>query len=555
MIRIEYEKKMLKFSNPDFIPDDNFCTGINDEDPSLKMLKSTLDGLICFIHSEKKDYYLELIEKTDSKFLKLVYFEYIKKALTNECYYKTINKFHLVSLYFDVAMNIIVQENKRFNPRWLLREYITLSHIAKISNKDIFEDVGKILQLVLEKQKDPSEILKSFIELDGKVLISASLPKSVFNAIDYWVDEVFYGNVTIDLSFTDNILTFYGKLNMNADIKTKKNIFAKKYLDFFKKKVDTEEWDEDDMRSLMMKHQFLVTKLQVIQKYCPDRDDLSNEIRFEIARVNKLIPRHKNGSIPLSGEGKIPNNQIEKMLEPFKNDSLEQIIKKTIHSDCFLPNIPREIGSVTGFLPTIYVSEGNVKKFEGGKQINANVASDILGKWVNYEGDWNFRLFLFQRLTDKFEKDDLFKRIFYPIQHSEVINEVSKKMFHRSLKSYFNEKYFDCIQACVFQIESILRDICNKNTIETISIEETKERHKTIGSLLPKLKEIVKERILIFIEWLLLNEEGQISKNYRHVIAHGLDSLNQFNDIYSNANALSIILIYLSLSKYGLSDI
>ena len=553
MIRIDYNKELHKFSNPDFIPDDDFCNGINDSNPNLNMLRFSLDGLICFIHSEKKEYYIELIENTANKFLKLVYFEYIKKGLTDECYYKTLNNYHLVPLYFNVAMNILVQENKRYKPRWLLEEYIKLSHKVKISNQDMFDNVGKILQLVLEKQKDPSGILKTFIKLDGNVLRSASIPNSVFNAIDYWVDEVFYGNVTTDLRFTDNILIFYEKMNKDDEIKEKRNIFATKYLNFFKTKVDNEEWDEDYMQSMGIKRNFLDIKLQILQKYCSDRDELCNDVRCEIDRINKLIPRCNYGSIPLSGGGKIPNNHIEKILEPFKNDSPEQIINKIILSDCFLPIIPRGISSVTGFLPTIYFSDGNVKKFDGGKQISTHGASDILAKWVSYECDWNFRLFLFQRLTDKFDKDDLSIIILSSIQYSEVINEVSKKMFQHSLKSYFNENYFDCIQSCVFQIESILREICIKNNIETISIEENKERQRSIRPLIAKLKDIVNEKTLIFIEWLLLDEEDQISKNYRNVIAHGLDSINQFNDIFTKDNALSIILIYLSLSKYGLS--
>ena len=131
------------------------------------------------------------------------------------------------------------------------------------------------------------------------------------------------------------------------------------------------------MRSMMMKHHFLGKKLQVIQKYCPDRDDLCNDIRFEIARVNKLIPKCNNGSIPLSGGGKIPNNHIEKILESFKNAFPEQVIQKTILSDCFLPNIPREKSSATGFLPTIYVSDGNVKNFFQDK-INKKIIVNIL---------------------------------------------------------------------------------------------------------------------------------------------------------------------------------
>ncbi len=553
MIKIDFNKELHKFSNPDFIPDDEFCKNIDERNPYLNMLKFSSDGVICLINSEKKEYYIELIEKTDNKFLKLVYFEYIKKGLTEDCYYKTLNNYHLIPLYFNVAMNVLEQENTRYNPRWLIEEYIKLSHRFNISNQKMFDKVGTILKLVLKKNRDPSGILKPFIKLKGKVLKNANIPNSIFDAIDYWVDEVFYGNVTTDQSFTDNILTFYSKLDMNEDIKTKKSIFATKYLIFFKTKIDNEKWDEQDMQSMSLKHHFLFEKLQVIQKYCSERVDLINDVKCEITRINKLIPKCNNGIIPLYGGGKIPYSQIEKILESFKNDSLEQVIKKTIISDCFLPIIPEEKSSITGFLPTKYFSNGNVKKFGGGKQIDARGASDILQKWVSYECDWNFKLFLFQRLTDKFDKDDLFKTIVSQIQNSEVINEASIRMFRRCLKSYFNENYFDSIQSCVFQIESILREICAKNNIETISIGEIKERQRTIRPLMPKLKEIVNERILIFIEWLLLDEEDQISKNYRNVIAHGLDSINQFNDIYTKANALSIILIYLSLSKYGLS--
>jgi hypothetical protein len=184
---------------------------------------------------------------------------------------------------------------------------------------------------------------------------------------------------------------------MNDEIKTKKSIFCMKYLNFYKKEVEKEDWDEGNMYSLGIKRNFLEIKLQILQKYCSDREDLCNDVRYEINRINKLIPECNNGSILLSGGGKISNNQIEKILEPFKNDSLEQVIKKAVQSDCFLPSIPEEISNITGFFPTIYFSNGNVKKFDGGKQINSYGASDILEKWGIYERDWHFLLFLFQR--------------------------------------------------------------------------------------------------------------------------------------------------------------
>ncbi|MFW9875923.1 MAG: hypothetical protein ACFFG0_22710, partial [Candidatus Thorarchaeota archaeon] len=45
---------------------------------------------ICIIQSENIEYYLDLIEKTPNKFLKLAYFEYIKQELTKELYYKAL---------------------------------------------------------------------------------------------------------------------------------------------------------------------------------------------------------------------------------------------------------------------------------------------------------------------------------------------------------------------------------------------------------------------------------------------------------------------------------
>ena len=357
--------------------------------------------------------------------------------------------------------------------------------------------------------------------------------------------------MTFGFEITDKILSFYEKLDMSDEIETKKSIFATKFLNFIENKIDNEQWEEENMQSMSIKHHFLKIKLDVIQKYCPDRDDLNNNVRLEINRINKLIPKCSKGYIPLSGSGKISNEKIEKIIEPFKNDTLDQIIKKTIYSECFLPDIPGDVSSLSGDFPTIQFSNGNVKKFEGGKYINENGASDISVKWFKYESNWNFLLFLFQRIINKFDNDELLSNIYAPIRYSEVINEVSKRLFYDSVKLYFNENYFACIQICIFQIESILREICARNNIETISIEENKERQRSIGSLISKLKEIVSEKVLLFIEWLLLNEEGQISQNYRNEIAHGIDTMNQFNGIYTRENALSIILIFLSLSKYG----
>ena len=542
-----------EFNDEKFIPSKEFVESIDiTRYPSLNLLRgNNIDGrLKNYNQIDNIQYYFDLIKKTPNKFLKLLYYENIKDYLEEKQQAKFLAKWKLIPLYYEVAVEIINQDIIRYNPAYLLEEYIRLSHRDKIPNQTLFDNIGNVLNILIKKKLDPFEILKKFLELDGKVLKSAIISYNIFDAINFYVNEIFDGNITLGFDFTDKIIRFYEKLDMRDEIETKRSIFATKFLNFFETKLENEKWEEDNMQSMSMKHHFLNLKLEVIQKYCPNRNELNNEIRLEIDRINNLIPNCTNGFFPLSGKGKIPSEEIKRLLQPFQNDSLEQFIKKTILFEYFLPDIPRDVGTISGFFPSIQFSNRSVKKLNGGNQINKQGTSDILAKWINYELDWHFRLFLFQRILGKFEKEDLISNIIAPVQYSNVINEISKRLFYNSIESYFNKNYFKCIQFSIFQIESILREICAKNYIETLSIEENKERQRSIGSLITKLKDIVSEKLLLLIKWLLLNEEGQISKNYRNEIAHGLDSMDQYNEIYTRENALSIILIYLSLSKY-----
>ena len=545
--------EIQKFQDPDFIPDTNFCNMIDENNRDLNFLKESFDGRITIIHlleSSKVEYFINLITHSPNKFLKLAYFEYIKPNL-KEDYHKILNRLNLIPLYYEVALNILIQHNSRYDPCWLIVEFIKLAHRAKIPNQEMFDKTGEILGLIINQNRDPRWILKNFIDLEGGILKSANIPDSVYEAIDFWGDKKFYGNITVDIPFTDEIITFYEKLGMSEQIKKKKFIFCSKYLHFYQTKVENEEWNDKSMDSMVKKRHFLNFKLEVIQKYCSDKNGLLNEIKLEIGRISKSIPNLNDGSVLISGGGKISRNEINRLLDPFKDDSLEEIIRKTIKFDLFLPDIPLDVSSITGVFPTTYFAGTFVKKYSAGKQLNEAGSSDIVLKSASYELERDFKLFLFKKLLKKFDKNDLKIAILTPINNSVVINEVSKKMFHNALNAYFDEKYFISIHTSIFQIESILREICLKNSIEITVIEEDKERQRTMKPMIAKLNKIVNVKTLTFINWLLLSEGEMFPKNYRHEIAHGLSKLAQFSEIYTKKNALSLILIYLSLSKYG----
>ena len=309
---------MIKeFENEDFIPSEEFIENIDVIIyPDLALLKGiNIDGrLKKYNQIEDVQHYIDLIQKTPNKFLKILYFENFKENIKENKQAELLTKCKLVPLYFDVARGIIIQNNTQYKPEFLLEEYIRLSHRAKIPNQKVFNNIGELSKILIRRQRDPSYIFKPFLKLDKKVLKSASISNHIFDAINYYVNKVFDGNVTLGFDMTDKILSFYVKLDMKDEVEAKKSIFATKFLNFFETKLDSEQWEEENMQSMGIKHHFLNLKLDVIQKYCPDRDDLNNNVRLEINRIDKLIPKCTKGYIPLSGSRKIPINEIEKIL-------------------------------------------------------------------------------------------------------------------------------------------------------------------------------------------------------------------------------------------------
>ncbi len=537
-----------EFNDPGFIPDDAFFEKIEIDDLYLGMLKDTIDGRLLYrvCPDDKINFYKDLISKTANKLLKLAYFEYIKNSISDSDRFQLLNMKGLIPLYFEVALNIILRENTHYRPMHLIKEYINLSHKFNILNQEMFDNVGVILKKIKSQEekthiKDIEFILEYFIDKNKKVLSSATIPSEIFNTIDYWVNNLFDGNFTMYLQFTDKTLDFYKKLDMLDDLNDKRKVFARKFMKFYDDKISDNQWNEKNMQSMATKHHFLNEKLKIIQTYCPERADLKNEVKIEIERIGKTIPDCREGCAKISGLIKV---DFKPFMEEFKDVTLEAFIKKTVIYDYFIPlkSPPPDSADfhLMQFIPTMYYDKDSTKRVQQPE------------RWYYYNFAWDFKLRLFQIIIERFDKNKLFDIIFSVFYCSEVINAITKDFLYGALKYFFDGNYYASMISCVFQVEIVLRDICIKNNIETISIEEAKTRQKSIGSYITKLREnkLVNERLLLFIEWFLLNENDQISKNVRHQIAHGMNSKEQFDNIFSKENAISLILIFLGLSKY-----
>ncbi len=239
-----------EFNDSDFIPDASYCEAIDDKSP-LIILKYTFDGRICNCHLGKKETkYLELIEQTSNTFLKLVLFECLKSDIQIAEQNRILNSEGLIPLFYEVAVNIVKQRNRRYRPMWLIKEYIKLAHKSRnpiISNQEMLDNVGNILTLIIADQdkthtQDISYILKDFLGLKKSILTSTTIPDDILSAIDYWINNIFDGNLS-EYDFTkhllDRIFDFYENVNIDIDMNSRKEIIFTRYKQFYDEKIET----------------------------------------------------------------------------------------------------------------------------------------------------------------------------------------------------------------------------------------------------------------------------------------------------------------------------
>ena len=542
---------MSDFADSDFIPDQKLCEEIDESSP-LIILKYNFDGRICDCFLKKKDVnYLELLKQTDNTFLKLAFFECVKLNISKSEQSKILNTEKLVPLYLEVAVNIVNHKNLRYRPLHLIKEYINLSHPI-LSNKEMFENVGKILTLIIEKKthiNDLKFILTDFLGLKKKILKENFIPNKIFIAIEYWLNNIFSGNITyydLNKKLLLGIIELF-ELKKPEEVNQTKEILYNKYKEFYDENLPDNDIDLNNIQSIEPNKRFTSLMLEITQKYCINEDkkeELEKALKLKYEKLHKSAIKAMESLPPLIFNNKIPVELLEKEIEPFKNDTLEEFLIKVVLEDYFIPEIPKipEDQGISRYIPT-KVYDNTTRVFEAGKP--------VLIKTSSYKKEVIDTLNIFDFKLKEYHRFDLIGNIYAHIHLSKLIDDVSKKIFEISLIYYVRGDYLSFIQGSVLQIERILRILCEKKSIVNLYKDEKKENPKGLEYMIGELKKQgeVSGKFLFFIEWLLINSSEIISENIRNKIAHGIDDWNQLREIFTKYNALAILLIYLFLSK------
>ncbi len=563
--RRKVEKIPNEFNDTDFIPDDSFCEAIDDNSP-LIVLKYIFDGMICNCNFSKKETeYLELAKQTNNKFLKLVFIECLKSNISIGEQNRILNSEGLIPIFYKVAVNIVKQRNGRYRPMWLVKEFIKLAHKSrnpKISNQDIFDNLGDILTLMIDDQykthiQDIFYILKDFLGLKESILLSATIPNGIFNTIDYWINDIFDGNLSYydnTKNLLDKIFDFYERVNMDIDLNSRKEIIFTRYKQFYDDIINDGILDINNIQSIYSHKLFTKSMLDIIQKFCVNEEikgKLVNALKAKYEELNRNTPIAMKNLPLIKGRNSISIKEIENALKPFENDTIQEFMQKIVINDWFIPDIPdisNENHGITSLFPTIVFDDDVTRYYDAGDPIDMRT---FYYKMMSM----NLLVHLKHKLRD-YDKYEFLGNVYAFIHLSDLIDELSKIIFHTSLAHYGRGDFFHCIQTGIFQIERILRALCEKNGILNLYKDEKKEVPKGLDYMIGKLEEkkVLSDKILFFIGWLFSGSSEIINKkiipeNIRNKIAHGICDLDQFKAIYTENNALSIILIYLSLSK------
>ena len=548
-----------EFDDSDFIPDGLFCETMDDNSP-LIILKYNFDGMICNCHFGKKETkYLELLKQTNNKFLKLVFFECLKGSIPIADQNRILNSEGLIHIFYKVAVNIVKQKNRRYRPMWLVKEYVRLAHKSrnpKIPNQEMFDSVGNILTLIIADQnkthmRDISYILKDFLGLKKRILTSVAIPDEIFTAIDYWINNIFDGNLSkydTVKHLLDKIFDFYEKVNNDIDKNLRKEIIFKRYKQFYDDKLDASILDIKNIQSIYPHKLFTNSMLEITQKYCVNEEikcKLVNVFKAKYEELNRNVQIAIKNSPLIRGSNSISVEEIENALKPFEKDTLQEFLQKITVNDCFIPDIPDISNAdheITSFFPTI-VYDDATRYYDAGDPIFMRTSYYKMNVM-------KYLIHLEHKLRD-YDKYEFLGNVYAFIHFSDLIDELTKRMFHTSLEHYGRGDFFHCIQTSIFQIERILRALCEKNGILNLFHDEKKEHPKGLEYMIGKLMEqnVLSNKLLFFIGWLFSGLNEIIPENIRNKIAHGISDMDQFKAIYTKYNALSVILIYLSLSK------
>ncbi len=551
---------VMKLEN--YHSEENMIPNIQDDISYLNPLDLDIINNISFnskfrgqnLTKEKFQLYLDRFYASQNLYFQYLYFSFLQysnysKSELNRMSTKLIHTipkliFKLLSVDFCIDDIFIID---------VYQNYINLGYrIHKW--QEIYNESIKIAKIKPEfKNCLCFKIILNLVQVPYNIRKNIIIPQDFFDLILVWISN-HDGNTTLHIFDTLNkIFTFLRQHNKESIITQIKTIISPKMIKFIDKLIIDANLDNDNAQHLMLKRHFLHQKLKIIREYSLDKSQL-NHVLLEFDQFSKLLPNAPKGYIQMKYISQIDGNDIESILSSFKIMSESQFVNFLVYNENLIPIEPlnKDYYDFVGiFSSEIIRLNGDIKKIIPDPNFShKNGGLNQSKKWEAYKNEVHVFLLMLDLLFKKFDSKKLKEEVKKQLHKSTVISEVSKQLIYRSFEFFLNGDYVCSINLSIFQIESILKKICNINSLPTRVEVDNKERQSGYTKILEYLKkeQLISKNLLCLIKWVLLDEVDQIGQNLRNKIAHGISDLNTFRSIYNKEMALLLILIYLKLS-------
>ncbi len=508
---------------------------------------------------EETTFYIYKYDNTSNIFMKCLYISFLKNSQHFSKYKKDYIK-RTYPLYPKIISKVIINKSNQNIGyiNFFFEEFVNCGYILN-NWQDIIRKSCDLLSKMRENKIGYIRCLIHLISVKHRFLRNIALPPDIDNFIDDWVEK-YDGNTTLNpYSIIDPILTFYEKYNNQEKVNQLKSTFSNKMLSFISYHLEQANLDEKNMQHLMSKKHFLNQKLTALRKLSSD-SQLKNEIKMEIDEISKKFSTCTTGYGTFNESMQITEKEIRAHLEKFDGQSFDLVLYQIMRYNYFIPieRKDEDFYTFTGLFGTqVFYPNGKIKKVKDtNHKPNEKGNFDMNLKWKSYQMNYAYISTLFEQLIERYDKEEVIGMIAFIFHNSTVFDEASEILCQRGLIFYFSNDYISSINSIIFQIEAILRNICNAKKKSVRVVESEKERQSGFTALINTIIkfDLIEPKLLTLIKWLLLDESDQIGCDLRNSIAHGLTLNSQIAHIYTKYNAIMLILIVIKLAGYGIDD-
>ncbi len=275
----------------------------------------------------------------------------------------------------------------------------------------------------------------------------------------------------------------------------------------------------------------------------------STSVTFCKNKVVEMNRKSKSAYKELSVEQQVPNEDIEKAINPILEGTIEEILKKIGASLVLYPVMADVEKTAQGNMPISYQIANLSTRSESGHLVKGGTDGNLAWTIQMYSICQGIisELFLSRIFTSLKEKGLDKENFISYLRSSGIFPENNLKLIEVGIDKYLNNDYVSAIHILIPQFEGVFLYISEKLGIDIVSLNRGKEistQIKTLSSEYLSSEKFQNKWGRDFCEQIKFVLFEPLGYTLRHKVAHGQISIQECN--LSNSNLILYFFLVLA---------